>query len=90
MAIHKAPGKAHRKGITLLGLMRRFPTEDKAREWFEMIVWNGERCCGHCGSLRTSTVKNAKPMPYRCKDCRKYFSVKTGTALACSNLPLQT
>ena len=29
-------------------------------------------------------------MPYRCKDCRKYFSVKTGTALACSNLPLQT
>ena len=90
MAIHKAPGKAHRKGITLLGLMRRFPTEDKAREWFEKIVWNGERCCGHCGSLRTSVVKNAKPMPYRCKDCRKYFSVKTGTALACSNLPLQT
>ena len=90
MARHKAPGKAHRKGITILELTRRFPTEQKARDWFESIVWSDERCCGHCGSLRTSVVKNEKPMPYRCKDCRKYFSVKTGTALACSNLPLQT
>ena len=28
-------------------------------------------------------------MPYWCTDCRKYFSVKTGTAMADSNLPLR-
>ena len=28
-------------------------------------------------------------MPYRCKDCRKHFSVRTGTVLAESRLPLR-
>ena len=28
-------------------------------------------------------------MPYWCSDCRKYFSVKTGTILESSNLPLR-
>ena len=27
-------------------------------------------------------------MPYRCRDCRKYFSIKTGTLMAGSPLPL--
>ena len=29
-------------------------------------------------------------MPYRCKDCRKYFSVRTGTVMQHSRLPLRT
>lgn len=28
-------------------------------------------------------------MPYRCRDCRKYFSVKTGTVMAGSPVPLR-
>ena len=28
-------------------------------------------------------------MPYRCTDCRSYFSVRTGTAIARSNVPLR-
>ena len=28
-------------------------------------------------------------MPYWCTDCRSYFSVRTGTALECSRLPLR-
>ena len=28
-------------------------------------------------------------MPYWCKDCRSYFSVRTGTAIARSNVPLR-
>ena len=28
-------------------------------------------------------------MPYRCRDCKRYFSVKTGTVLASSQIPLQ-
>ena len=86
----KAPGKSHRKGITLMELADRFPTEEAAVLWFEGIMWpDGERCCGHCGGLDTHRVKSAKPMPYRCRDCRKYFSVRTGTALAHSRLPLR-
>jgi transposase-like protein len=33
--------------------------------------------------------KDHKPMAYRCRDCRKHFSVRTGTILAESRLPLQ-
>ena len=75
----KAPGKSYRKGITLLELAERFPTEEAAVKWFESVVWGDERGCGHCGSVDTYEVKNAKPMPYRCRDCKQYFSVKTGT-----------
>ena len=31
-----------------------------------------------------------KTMPFRCRSCKKYFSVKTGTAIEASNLPLKT
>ena len=27
-------------------------------------------------------------MPFRCRECRKHFSVKTGTVLHSSNIPL--
>ena len=85
----QAPGKAHRKGITLLELAQRFPDEEAARKWFESIVWpiEGERDCPGCGSLNTHECSHAK-MPYRCRDCKKYFSVKTGTVMAGSPLPL--
>ena len=82
-------GKSYRKGITLAQLTRLFPDEEAATEWFASIVWGGERCCGHCGSLNTKTVPNAKPMPYWCPDCRKYFSVRTGTILRRSHISLQ-
>jgi len=84
----KGPGKAHRKGITLLELARRFPTEASAVKWFEGVIWPTERACGHCGSVDTYRVKSGKPMPYRCRDCKGYFSVKTGTLMAGSPLPV--
>ena len=82
-------GKSYRKGITLTELTRLFPNEEAATEWFAGIVWGDERCCGHCGSLNTKPVPNAKPMPYWCPDCRKYFSVRTGTILRRSHISLQ-
>ena len=84
-----APGKAFRAGITLPELMATFPTEEKAAEWFEDLYWPRGRRCGHCGGDQTAPVPNARPMPYRCRECRKYFSVKTGTAMADSKVPLQ-
>ena len=86
----KAPGRAHREGPTIVQLMDMFPTEDAATAWFESSVWpDGKRCCGKCGSTRTREVPNAKPMPYWCTDCRSYFSVRTGTPIARSNVPLR-
>ena len=85
----KAPGKAYRDGISLIQLMAMFPTEKDAAEWFESARWGDKRTCGKCGSERTRPVKSGKPMPYWCSECRSYFSVRTGTPLACSNVSLQ-
>ena len=79
----QAPGKAHRQGISVMQVADMFVTEDKAIEWFEGWHWpTGEIVCMRCGSLDGAyRVKSGKPMPYRCRDCRMYFSLKTGTAM---------
>lgn len=74
--------------ISLYQFFQRFPNEEAARQYFERNRWNGEAHCPHCGSLSVVEVKDHKPMPYRCRDCRKHFSVRTGTVLAESRLPL--
>ena len=85
---HAAPGKHYRTGLSLIEVMDLFPTEEAATKWFEGIVWGRGRCCGKCGSLKTREA-NHKTMPYWCTDCRSYFSVRTGTPLARSNVPLR-
>ena len=85
-----SPGKSHRIGISLIELFDRFPDEDAARKWFEETRWPNGRACGKCGSVKTREVRNAKPMPYWCPDCRSYFSLKTGTVMQDSNLPMRT
>ena len=87
--MHQAPGKAYRDGISIIELMDMFPSDEAATKWFESQVWPAGRCCGHCGSTRTSEVPSAKPMPYWCTDCRSYFSVRTGTAIERSKIPLR-
>ena len=74
--------------VSLYQFFERFPNEEAARLYFERNRWAGEVSCPHCGSLSTAEVKNHKPMPYRCRDCRQHFSVRTGTVLAESRLPL--
>lgn len=84
-----APGRADRKGISIFELFEMFPDEESARKWFEEVFWGDERLCPRCKQNNTYAVKNEKPMPYRCSDCKKYFSVKTGTVMQDSNIPLR-
>ena len=84
-----APGKAHREGISLMALTEMFPDEKSAVDWFEAIQWPNGRHCGHCGCTDTKEVPNAKPMPYWCRDCKSYFSARTGTTIESSRLPLR-
>lgn len=74
--------------ISLYQFFQRFPDEEAARKYFEGNRWGNEISCPHCGGLSVSEIKNHKPMPYRCRDCRQHFSVRTGTVLAESRLPL--
>ena len=85
----KAAGKAHREGLAVIQLFKLFPDDKVAEQWFEKQRWPNGRCCPDCGSLNTSESKDRKPMPYRCRDCRKHFSVRKGTSMQSSKLGYQ-
>lgn len=84
------PGRSDREGVSLQQLAAMFPDEESAVQWFMRVRWPDGRCCSHCGGLDTYRTKSAKPQPFRCRDCKSYFSLRTGTVMAHSNLPLRT
>lgn len=87
---YRAPGRAERSGITLAEFFKRWPDDLAAEAWFERRRWPNKTACPRCGSIKVSRVKRRKPMPWHCKDCRKYFSVKYGTVMQSSKLGCQT
>lgn len=85
----RSPYKSEEKGVTVAELFDLFPDEPSAREWFERIRWYRGLTCARCGSSHVKAVKSEKPMPYRCSDCRGYFSVRTGTVMESSKISLR-
>ena len=83
------PGKHFRKGMSLAALLRKFPTNAAAEAWFVKTRWPNGIACPHCGSVRVQTGAKHKTMPFRCRDCRKRFSPRTGTVMESSNLGYQ-
>ena len=66
-----------------------FPDNASAERWFEEQRWPQGRFCSSCGSIDTYETKSRKPMPYRCRDCGEYFSVKKGTVMEKSKIGMQ-
>jgi len=67
---------------------KHFHDEDAARAWFETARWPNGPVCPHCQSVKHYATKKAGR--YRCasKDCRKDFTVMTGTVMERSHSPL--
>src|ERR1051326_1360939 len=70
-----------------------FHDEAKAREHLERVLWGeaGATCprCGQFGERITKLAgKSTRPGVYKCKDCRKPFSVTVGTVMERSHIPL--
>ena len=86
----KAPGKHYRKGLSLVELNRMFPDDAAAAAWVEKIRWPDGPYCPHCGSFSVQHPVTHNTMTHRCRDCRKWFSVRTGTIMQSSKLGLQT
>ena len=85
---HSAPGEHYRNGLTLVEAVQRFSDEDTVEKMFVETRWPEGIACPKCGSLNIQERTTRKPQPFRCRDCRKDFSVKTGTVMQGSNLPL--
>lgn len=85
----KAPGKHDREGISIMELADMFPDEEAATKWFESVVWPDGRYCPRCGCTDTKVAAKTSGLPYYCRGCQKSFSVKIGTLIQKSNVPLR-
>ena len=77
--------------LSIFEIARLFPDVQAGRLFFEKCRWKGKPLCSRCGSSKVTklnTKSKSKQGYYRCNDCRKDFSVKTGTVMENSSIPI--
>ena len=66
--------------------------DDAARAHLESLLWPYGPSCPRCGVTEDRITKlqgkSTRPGVYKCKDCRKPFSVTVGTVMERSHVPL--
>ena len=83
------PGKSYRKGISLIQALQQFGDDTKAEAWFVNRRWSDGMRCTECdGDAITSRKSGRKTPQYHCTGCKANFTVKTGTIMHNSKLPL--
>ncbi|MCY3692702.1 MAG: IS1595 family transposase [Chloroflexota bacterium] len=83
------PGKSYRKGISIPKLLKMFPDDATAEAWFVAQRWPQGVRCAYCESESVQEGTTHPTMPYRCRKCRKFFSVKTNSVMQSSKLGYQ-
>jgi transposase-like protein len=81
--------------LNLANLAKYFSDEDAACEFLEFRRWPNGPVCPHCKSTGayklTAKADSQKPVRkgvWKCKACRKQFTVKVGTIFEDSHIPL--
>lgn len=74
-------------------LPRIYSDETAARRHLERLLWPDGPTCPHCGNADQARItklkgKSTRPGVYKCKECRKPFSVTVGTVFERSHIPL--
>ena len=88
----KAPGKAHRKGLTLFDVADMFRDDESARRWIEQEYWPHGPFCPKCGSFNVQSNIKHRSATHRCRDCtsgstKTFFTLRTGTVMERTRLP---
>ena len=80
---------AMKDDFDIFEFFKLYPDEKAARKYFENLRWKDGVRCPYCGGVHVAECSENAPMPYHCRACRKYFSVRVGTIMQGSKLPLQ-
>jgi transposase-like protein len=89
--------KSPLKDLTLIQIILRFDTDEKARKHLEAVLWKGGIVCPHCQCKDQAKFSDIKPNPAAktraglrwCSDCKKPFTVTIGTVFEDSKIPLR-
>lgn len=73
--------------ISVFEFLKRFPTEDACEKYIMEARFPRGVFCPHCGNHRIYRLETQKR--FKCGSCRKQFTVRTGSVLAESKVPLQ-
>ena len=84
-----ALGKHYGRGISVRQLMKMFPDDETSEAWFVENRWPDGIRCAYCESDNVQVGAKHPSMSYRCRQCRKFFSVKTNTVMQSSKLRYQ-
>lgn len=74
--------------MTLIELFKKFPDDQTAEKFFVKARWPNGITCAHCNSPNIKNTSDS-PLPYRCKTCYKFFSVKVNTVMHGSRIGYQ-
>ena len=75
-----------RTTISAFEFFRRYPNERAAIEYVEQRRWPDGITCAYCESERTTRQRDYRY--HQCRDCRKKFTVRTGTIFERSHISL--
>jgi transposase-like protein len=74
--------------VSTYEFLKKFPDQETAREYIEQKRWAGAPACPFCASTTRIQKRVIKGGYYRCLACKKDFTVRTGTILERSHVPL--
>ena len=81
-------GRSIRETLPLPDALKLFTDEAATEAMFIQARWPDGVLCPFCDSDNIAIRASRKPAPFRCRDCRRDFSVKTNTVMHGSNLSL--
>jgi transposase-like protein len=89
--------KSPLKDLTLIQIVLRFDTDDKARKHLESVIWKNGVVCPHCkcndqnkfGLIKPNAEAKTRAGLRWCSNCKSPFTVTIGTVFEDSKIPLR-
>lgn len=96
--------RPHAMSTVLARIAERLPNEAAAYELLEHLRWRGRPECPHCGvvgphaylrpanglSRTTNRGRQSERRVWKCRNCKRQFSVITGTVMHGTHVPIRT
>lgn len=76
-----------KNNISVFEFLKKFPDEDTCEKWIADARWPRGIFCPFCSNHRVYRLETQRR--FKCGSCRKQFTVRTGSVLAESKVPLQ-